>query len=605
MLDPDQRQLYVNALKPQPGYVLGEAIATTYSLDLSMLLAVPFALVLPHLDPRRLQEAGGPELFQAVRSARSKLTLFCNRGCIAAPGQAHVLYGLLEPVVVQIAAPQQGSLHAKLWLLRYESEDAAEAPVMRLVVLSRNLTHDKSWDVSLTLEGALTGRHRALNKPLVDLLRLLPECALGGVTEAVRARVERLSEQAWCTDWELPQSFTELKFHALGVGKRAARWLPTESKRLAIISPFVRAQTLAALAETTSAPVALIARAEELDALPAGALEPFERVCVLDEAATSEDGEDTSLEVNQSRPRGLHAKVYIAESRFDTHVYMGSANATDGALLAGKNLELMVELSGKTSKVPGRGIEGLLSNDGLGAMLMTYEAPAEPVVADAEVERARQALEQAIQILAAAGLELRFEPQGEDAYLPQLHVAEALALPGVASLRAWLASTEQGHAQDVLGLCEQGRAELAPCAAASATGFVAFELTSEIPGVSLTRTLNVRVTQLPQERDAHIARLIVDNSERLLRYLLGLLGEDVSASGELSQREQAKRGRASSSVGAGMLERLVRARARAPEPLREFQATLDSLRATSQGAAIVPAELLELWEAVKLPEEQG
>jgi hypothetical protein len=34
MLDPNERHVYLEALKPPDGYALGEAVATTYSLDL-------------------------------------------------------------------------------------------------------------------------------------------------------------------------------------------------------------------------------------------------------------------------------------------------------------------------------------------------------------------------------------------------------------------------------------------------------------------------------------------------------------------------------------------------------------------------------------------
>lgn len=47
MLNPDQRRLYTDALRPPLGYRFTEAIATTYSLELQTLLTVPLHLRQP------------------------------------------------------------------------------------------------------------------------------------------------------------------------------------------------------------------------------------------------------------------------------------------------------------------------------------------------------------------------------------------------------------------------------------------------------------------------------------------------------------------------------------------------------------------------------
>ena len=41
MLDPDDRHLLVDALKPPPGMVLDVAVGTTFTLDLQALLLAP------------------------------------------------------------------------------------------------------------------------------------------------------------------------------------------------------------------------------------------------------------------------------------------------------------------------------------------------------------------------------------------------------------------------------------------------------------------------------------------------------------------------------------------------------------------------------------
>ena len=57
-----------------------------------------------------------------------------------------LLFSFLEEMVVQ-ALPKNstGAFHPKVWVLRYRREDEA---MLRVLVLSRNLTFDKSWDTA-------------------------------------------------------------------------------------------------------------------------------------------------------------------------------------------------------------------------------------------------------------------------------------------------------------------------------------------------------------------------------------------------------------------------------------------------------------------------
>ena len=99
---------------------------------------------------------------------------------------------------------------------------------------------------------------------------------------------------------------------------------------------------------------------------------------MLHEAAETEDGEeadgDSVAEV------GLHAKAYVYRQGPRTHVVLGSANATDAALLRGDNVELLAELSGPARKV-GKP-EDLLQPEkqgGLGSLLVALQWGGRPV----------------------------------------------------------------------------------------------------------------------------------------------------------------------------------------------------------------------------------
>ena len=56
-------------------------------------------------------------------------------------------------MVVEVAAPTGGVFHPKMWVLRFVDPDDPGKALLLLMILSRNLTADRSWDVALTLEG--------------------------------------------------------------------------------------------------------------------------------------------------------------------------------------------------------------------------------------------------------------------------------------------------------------------------------------------------------------------------------------------------------------------------------------------------------------------
>jgi hypothetical protein len=600
MLDPNERHLYVDALRPPHGYQLREAIATTYSLDMTTLLGIPIALALPHLDARKLGQESAVMLLEALRRSSRKISVFCDRGGIAAPSTQHVLYPLLERVIVEVQAPNGGCLHSKLWLLCYEREEAEQGDelVMRLVILSRNLTADRCWDVTLSVDGALSGRNRAANRPLCELIERLPQLAAHEPSSVVTERVKRMSEQARRTEWELPAGFDELRFHCLGLSTKAKSWLPESSDRLLVVSPFVRDRALQELAASTRERVALIARGEELDALSPETRRLFGKVLVLHDRAETEEGEDIDATDGQTPLAlfGLHAKVYVAKRGWDTHLYLGSGNATNAALINGNNIEILAELIGKASKV--KGIDQMLDQDGMGALLVEYTpSEANP---DPAVEAAEQALDAVRIALATANLHVRFErnADGADDLTPWLGAPQPLPLEGVTGVRAWLVTLDSSSSRDVAGLGSGERVSLAPCTSASSTGLIAFQLTNE--RAQATFVLNLPLLDPPSDRDAQVVRLVINNRERFFALLLALLEDfDADVVNSLERNPMGGSGAwRDGAGGSGMLEQLVRARARDPRRLDELRAVVDDLQSTPEGRAVIPPEFSAVWEAI-------
>lgn len=116
MLNPDDRRLYTDALRPPQGFRFTEAVAGTYSLDLETLLTIPLHLALFSAE-QPLEELlkDGVALLEALRRTTDHVTVYGQASRMIAPAHPHVLYGLLEPTVVQVMPPSDGgSFHPKL-----------------------------------------------------------------------------------------------------------------------------------------------------------------------------------------------------------------------------------------------------------------------------------------------------------------------------------------------------------------------------------------------------------------------------------------------------------------------------------------------------------
>jgi len=603
MFAPDDRRMLLDALVPPDDHALTHGIITTYSLDLDALLLAPAQLLATASpeDERPAEDRIG--LIGALCRAASRLSVYCQDGRISEPMKQHAIYGLLERLVVSAVAPRGGSFHPKVWLLRFECVDAPTEPArMRLLVLSRNLTFDRCWDVSLRLDGVVRGRQTALSRPLADFIAALPDCARPPFDDMHKERAKRLAEDVRLVEWELPNGFDELQFHALGIGPKPRAWLPAESDELLVISPFVHATALQRLADTTKSAVALISRDDELQ--PLKTKPPFERVYVLDERAETDDGEDESA----SRLSGLHAKIYVARDRGTTRVYVGSANATTAALGsdddAPTNVELLAELVGRRSHPQVRGIDELLSEDGLMPMLNAWTPSAAPTDDDDEADAERD-LDRARAAIAKAGLRLRFERSGE-LWRPTLSTASKPRLVRIDVAKARLITFHPESAVSIDSLSAAQSVELPDCDIAACTGFLAVELHAERAPVDTRFVLALPTEGLPPDREAHIVRSVIRDESRFLAYVNALLGLEPVAigSGSTTTRHSASDpdGRTSAAVGAGLLERLLRARARDPAALDEIEQLVSQLVATPDGERLVPPNFRKVWEILRTTE---
>lgn len=595
MLNPNVRSVYTSALTPPAGMSFGEAIATTFSMNPSLLLQAPIYLALMAGDAKSPHKDALCAL-EAIRRHSDKITAYVQRGRIAVPSHATTLFSLLEPMTVEVTSPNGGVFHPKLWLIRFAPHDGGRE-LLRLVVLSRNLTTDRSWDLSLQLEGTVGGRPRAENRPLAELIRRLPQWATGSVDDARVSQAERMSDDVRKVDWELPTGFDEYPATFYVPGLEEFSWKPEPSLKMAVISPFCGTRTLQHLAASSDEPVALITRPETLADLYPSVAGRFEHTMHLDQAAETDDGEDASAE-SDSDMTGLHAKAYLFERRYYkdyTHLVMGSANATEAALLSENNIELLVEIVGRKDTVGG--VADLIETDGLGEYLVPF-TPCEEQEVDAERRAAEQSVETARELLATASLTVTCSAAENKGQYRLVLSGRIPRLEGIRSCRAWPITVSGDHG---IPLDDNTKDTVLSegIASASVTGLIAFELLTSHPDVGCRFVLSLPIDGIPTDRDAAILQTIINNEEGFLRYLLLLLGDDSSGvDGDPGKNGTFAKWLAALSAGddVPLLEELTRTFCRTPERLDEVRRLINDLTTTNGNEQIVPARFMALWD---------
>lgn len=601
-LDPEQRILYGANLQPPAGYVFDTAVATTFSLDFETALAVPVSLALFAAENREDILTHPLALLEGAERIAGRLLVFTDAGHIQAHTRPHSrLCSLLERIIVEVAAPNGGAFHPKIWALRFKPLRSEESTRLRLLVLSRNLTRDRSWDIALTLDGVVAKRPLALNRPLADLIRRLPDLATAGLPDGARDLTEEIAEDLRRTDWDLPELFQSVAFAVNGLGGK--QWRPESCARLGVISPFCDDQTLSMLADLAGAdkPV-LIGRSDELASVPGATLDRFGRVSVLDEMAATEDGEETDTTALQ----GLHAKAFITELGWDTAITVGSGNATRPALLSGSNVEVFATLTGKRSRVGS--VDEILGDKGFGRLTRPF-VPDELIVVDTALRAAEARLDAARRDICRSGLKLHCErtqsaDDGSLLWRVRLIPSAPLPLLGIGGLRVWPITRGEGHCRDALETLLLGQpVDLGAMPLIDLTRFVAFHLTDKGGEASILFSTGLVLEGLPPERHAAILRWVIDSKDAFFRYLRLLLSElgDPFAAALAAQEGSGHGTWRMADDDAPLLEEMVRAFCRGGDQLRAIERLITRLETVEPGEADpIPAEFRTLWHTFRI-----
>ncbi len=622
MLETRERTLLLESLRPPPGYGLGRAVGTSYTLDLIALLTAPLAFTFFDAHDEDGSPVADPiALLEALRRHAEKITLFCQAGAISVPRPEQALLAYLEGSVVEVRSPMgAGIFHPKVWVMEFVAE--GQPAIYRFLCLSRNLTFDRAWDTCLCLEGPLTNRQRGYrrNEPLSSFLSALPDLAARPVPASVREDLRRMADEVRRVSFGTPEPFSDFVVHPLGL-KPGHSWPFPPAERALVVSPYLATPTVERLKRDHALEI-LVSRPDAIDEVhlrSGGEAKALPEECFVlarganldaregaeDDAATLEEGATEPGAPDAPELTGLHAKLFVFEDGSETRMFTGSANATQAAF--GLNVELLVELVGPTKSC---GIDALLGReddprqDTLRSLLQTYRPEARLVVDDDQ-----RALEHRVDQLAAelAGSHLIAEAQELDGGARwDLELSGRLPpIPDGASVRAWPVTLSSESARNVSGGAEDRLATFEALSFEALSGLFAFEIVLQDGQAKAKRrfVVTVELRGAPADRKERLLRSFLKDRRQVLRLLLLLLmdeGADVSMFIQASHDPEARpTGPFGGPAEATLLELLLRSLDASPDRIDHVGRLIADLSRTSEGRDLLPEDLDVIWKPIQ------
>jgi hypothetical protein len=618
MLNPRGRQMLLDSLRPPEGFRFDCAIGTTFSLDLISLLTAPLGFAMFDWQDDDGQLAADPAsskgdplvLLESLRRCADRIHIYCQAGQIKVPPANHRLLTYLEQSVIEVLPPSaraglSGVFHPKVWVLRFVDTKDGVAVRYRLLCLTRNLTFDRSWDTVLVLEGERSDRQKGIaeNRSLAAFVAGLPELAAraSAIDAQTAADTALIADELRVVKWVLPEGVDSVRFWPLGMDGKPSWPFGDRVDRLLVVSPFITANFLTRLAAPNRTQF-LVSRPESFRDIEPSLLRKHWTCFTLDERCESLAGPDDPVDQQPTSLSGLHAKLFVADSGWDSHVWTGSANATSAAFNG--NVEFLVELIGKKSKI---GVETIIAEGdnqpNLRSMLTPFTPEDQAVTPDVDTQTCEAILDSLRRSLVAMNMDLRIEPDATDgqAYTTTLRSSVPLVVDQRATVRCrpvmLVGDAKTLHAGNPIA------APFGPHALQSVSSFVSFEITARVGDAERSEAfvLNLPLVGAPSDRKERLLRDLLSDSRTLMRFLLMLLSDDpenlLSEVRQMSSPHESTPGR-SVHDGLPLLEHMLASLHRCPEKLDQVDRLLEDLRRTPEGRSILPPELEAVWTPI-------
>jgi len=588
MLDVKHNRLdYGQLLIPPEGCELTQAVATTYSVDLDTLLSIPVALFYAQTLEGQLQ-GKDVQLIRAIQQTAGMLTIYHQKGQVKVPRSAKEIYAYFEDSLAPILPDGPfASFHPKTWVLRYRHKESPDDVTYRLIVLSRNLTFDRCWDVAAFLQGKPEADALSWNKPLFDFHAWLDQ------QRPLRNGPGFLSELKR-VNFAVPECFDDYGFHPVGIfGYQTNPVGERRAQRLLCLSPFLHKQATETLWSNVGEWLAVLSRRAELERLSPELLEGFDAYCLSDVIVDGERLAGTEEADGEPREQDLHAKVFLFDDETGTTWFLGSANATKAAFE--HNVEFLLELNATDHDARlGKVYEQLLGDDQTGEMFIRFD-PAEGGKPE-EVAKQRAAIRRMEYAILRAPMEGRVS-RSENQQTYDLAIALDLRnVPRRPQFSAGVRPLVPGTHDQNVRFGERNEFCFGNISETHLSRFLRFTL-FDCDDAVCEFLVCVHIEGMPEGRLDNIFKSIVNSREKFLAYLRFLLTDEPSKE-EVTGDGNGARGGTRTGLEMPIFEQLLITASRNPRRLIEVDRVITSLR-DAKGESVVPNEFLSLWEVFK------
>ena len=330
---------YRELLTPPEGYIVDYAVGTTYSLDLQALLTVPLAFGFITDLGDDIENINKLYTLSAITETKKKFSIFCDAKNIKIPGkkQDPTFHKLLDDCVFTVNKVK-ASFHPKVWIISFKNIDSNKTKIIRVGILSRNLTFDNSFDVAAFVDGS-TSSVKNKNPVLYSFLKFLQNSCPSNNHRKMIAKL--ITNVAKVKEFKCPTPFSNVKFHFFNKGEKyfTPQSLRENVSGLAIVSPFLSSSVVKeafALSERKDGDFKrlLITMQSQYKAQMTG---------FMDEEVLGFCGDDDDSN------RDVHAKIIFQERKKELNrLFLGSLNLTYNAFY--NNAEFMAEFEFEKGK---------------------------------------------------------------------------------------------------------------------------------------------------------------------------------------------------------------------------------------------------------------
>lgn len=590
MFKPKEDRLnYGQLLLPPVGFTLVRAVGTTYSLDLETLMSVCIVLGIQESTDSSLTK--NPfAILKSLQGLSEKLLIFCEAGQIAqmAPEKSPLML-MLDKMIVpvklkSIKGKDIPSFHPKTWTLQYEDADGNQH--FRFIVLSRNLTFDRSWDVAVSLDGKMTGGRHRPSYPIVDFLEYLKYNALEGVSLKTEKRriLNALIQDLPFVKFSLEDKrFLDFEIIPLGIGTVDIDKDPLMTNSfhdMFIMSPFVSSGVLQSFDNRKILKINnrhLITRTTELHKI-AGKLNNF-KVFTIKDAVVEGEEIVSDNETSNVQQQDIHAKIYLMTKDSSSTLYLGSMNASDNGLH--RNIEMLLKLSAYRYYLNIEQIEADLF--GPDEKWNPFEEIDLNDVDSKEPEQnEKDALERMIKMICRLRAKAVVEQTG-DSY----KITITIACP-----REGFPDAEIAPARTVRTQPLAEKMVFEDLSALELTEL--YRITAKGKTENITRMILIP-TEMPLNRDDMVVRSILKDKRAFVDYLAFILGDDYVLSALEMENTTSERDNDHRSEEVGLpaiYEKMIKVAYSEPERLKEIRHIMDRIA----DCDVIPDEFIQMYD---------